>query len=129
MSLLPESCSKSVTFSNGIKSTEHNAILKLVSLFWTISRASSSATKEISVKIVLGNYVFSLKKKKKKSINCFLQTCLALQLFLHTADSSQNCIQKLHLVGFPPQICESVQFIDEYIQNAGWGGLLSNSAP
>lgn len=68
MSLLPESCSKSVTFSNGIKSTEHNAILKLVSLFWTISRASSSATKEISVKTVLGNYVFSLKKKTKKAL-------------------------------------------------------------
>lgn len=35
-SLLLESCSKSVTFSNGIKSIEHDAILNLVGLFWRI---------------------------------------------------------------------------------------------
>lgn len=49
-------------------------------------------------------------------MNCFLQTRLALNLFLHTADWSQGCIQKWHLVGFPPSTIWTCTFIDEYIQ-------------
>lgn len=66
------------------------------------------------LRLCLAIMVFFFLKKKKK--HCFLQICLALNLFLHTADLSQGHIQKLHLVGFLSSIYEHVQFIDEYIQ-------------
>lgn len=37
---------------------------------------------------VLGSYVFSL-KKKKNSINCFLQTCMAQSIPVHSRHNSR----------------------------------------
>lgn len=67
---------------------------------------------------MLGSYIFFFFSltNNQASINCFLQTCMALNLFLYTVDTTPGLYTEAKPHGFPPPKWECVQPIDEYIQ-------------